>query len=91
MLGCEVRPFALLLVRGPQGGAQTPVTKEQLRKADERNEKLQEENGDLRITMGEYRGKSEALKKQLLQLMAPKPTEPEAPKQTAADADRKRA
>jgi hypothetical protein len=64
--------------------------KDQLRKADEKTEKLLKENGDLRLTLGEYKGKFEALEKQLLQLTAPKSTEPETakpPTHTAADDD----
>jgi hypothetical protein len=51
--------------------------KDQLRKADEKTEKLEKENASLRISFGKYKGKSEALEKQLLQLMAPKPAEQE--------------
>jgi hypothetical protein len=64
--------------------------KDQLRKADEKNEKLVKENGDLRLTLGEYKGKSQELERQLLQLTAPKPAEPETakpPAHTAADGD----
>jgi hypothetical protein len=66
------------------------VYKEQARKDAERIEKLENENGGLRLSLGEYKGKSEALEKQVLQLMAPKPAEPEPPAppaSTATDAD----
>jgi predicted RNase H-like nuclease (RuvC/YqgF family) len=52
------------------------VYKEQARKDAERIEKLQEDNGNLRISLGQYKGKSEELEKQVLQLSAPKGTEP---------------
>ena len=54
------------------------AVKEQARKDADQLEKLQQENGNLRITLGEYKGKAEALEKQVLQLMAPKSPEPEA-------------
>jgi hypothetical protein len=59
------------------------VLNEQLRKADERNEKLEKENGGLRILLGEYKGKAEAYEKQILQLTAPKPEAPTTPPETA--------
>jgi hypothetical protein len=64
--------------------------KDQGRKDAARIEKLENENGGLRLSLGEYKGKSEALEKQVLQLMAPRPTEPEPPAppaSTATDAD----
>ncbi len=66
------------------------VYKEQARKDAELIKKLQEENGDLRLTLGQYKGKSEALEQQILQLTAPKSTEPvtsKSPDQTAAHDD----
>ena len=64
--------------------------KDQARKDASRIEKLENENGGLRLSLGEYKGKSEALEKQVLQLMAPKPAEPEPPApqaSTTTDAD----
>jgi hypothetical protein len=63
------------------------VYKDQARKDAARIEKLENENGGLRLSLGEYKGKSEALEKQVLQLMAPKPAEPEPPASTATNAD----
>jgi hypothetical protein len=68
--------------------------KEQARRDSVRIEKLENENGSLRLSLGEYKGKSEAYEKQLLQLMAPRPAEPNAPEPqpaTPADDDTKAA
>jgi len=64
--------------------------KEQARTNVTRIEKLENENGNLRLSLGEFKGKAEAYEKQVLQLMAPKPVEPEepvAPAPTTTDAD----
>jgi hypothetical protein len=53
--------------------------KEQARTNAGRIEKLENENGNLRLSLGEFKGKAEAYEKQVLQLMAPKPAEPEGP------------
>jgi predicted RNase H-like nuclease (RuvC/YqgF family) len=61
--------------------------KEQARKEAAKIENLEKQNAGLRITLGQFKGKSETLEKQLLQLTAPKPAEPEQPTPTAAHDD----
>jgi hypothetical protein len=58
--------------------------KEQARKDTSRIEKLENENGNLRISLGEYRGKADVLEKQLNLLTAPKPPEPMEPEPAPA-------
>ena len=62
--------------------------KEQARKDASRIEKLENENGNLRISLGEFRGKADVLERQLNLLTAPKPAEaiaPELAPETPAD------
>jgi hypothetical protein len=45
-------------------------------------ERLRAENGQLRIGIGEYKGRAAELERRLALLEAPKPSEPEPPKAT---------
>ena len=64
--------------------------KDQALKDATRIEKLENENGGLRLSLGEYKGKSEALEKQVLQLMAPKPARTGAARAASFNGDRRR-